>query len=179
MSAPLDANVVIDKGLSAGERQALWVEWSGAAGNLLFLQIFAHFVCFLCLCCAAIKKEVGLGYYQSLLDQVKRITNTTEKTEKTEKIEQTPTHTRTPSSPSIQTQQLREQNIRTALAQIERDIHRTCGEHKYFRGEDGRAALRRVLGAYCARNPALGYTQVRPFRLVLAVFVFVLIFCCC
>ena len=47
------------------------------------------------------------------------------------------------------------------FAQIDKDVPRTMTEHVYFRsaGKDGQEALTRVLRAYAAFHPALGYTQ--------------------
>ena len=44
------------------------------------------------------------------------------------------------------------------LSQIDKDLHRTFPGHPAMDAA-GRAALRRLLGAYARRNPAVGYCQ--------------------
>jgi hypothetical protein len=48
-----------------------------------------------------------------------------------------------------------------SFSQIDKDVPRTMTEHIYFRseGKEGQAALTRLLRAYAALNPELGYTQ--------------------
>ncbi|KAI9002153.1 rab-GTPase-TBC domain-containing protein [Hyaloraphidium curvatum] len=46
-----------------------------------------------------------------------------------------------------------------ALGEIEKDVRRSHPDHPGFRSRAGVDALRRVLGAYAARNPGVGYAQ--------------------
>lgn len=47
-----------------------------------------------------------------------------------------------------------------ARREIEQDVRRTLPSHPLFQTDTGLSSLRRVLIAYAARNPALGYCQV-------------------
>jgi hypothetical protein len=46
------------------------------------------------------------------------------------------------------------------MLEVEQDLHRTCGEHPFFRSADGLRCLRRVLVAFAQRNTRIGYAQV-------------------
>jgi hypothetical protein len=46
---------------------------------------------------------------------------------------------------------------------VERDVARTFPTHSYFREDEARAALTRVLSAYAVWNPSLGYCQSMNF----------------
>lgn len=47
--------------------------------------------------------------------------------------------------------------------EVERDVARTFPTHSYFREEEARASLTRVLSAYAVWNPSLGYCQSMNF----------------
>lgn len=52
--------------------------------------------------------------------------------------------------------------MQDAVEQIDKDLHRTFPNHPAM-DEAGRAALRRVLTAYAAHNPVVGYCQGMNF----------------
>jgi hypothetical protein len=60
--------------------------------------------------------------------------------------------------PAIQQVQQQPANV-----EVERDVARTFPSHSYFREDEARAALTRVLSAYAVWNPSLGYCQSMNF----------------
>jgi len=63
--------------------------------------------------------------------------------------------------------------FRDDLDQIEKDLHRTFPNHRLTGDEEGKARLRRILGAYAVRNPLVGYCQGLNFLAA----TFLLVFC--
>ena len=52
------------------------------------------------------------------------------------------------------------EKVKRCMLEVEQDLHRTCGEHPFFRSADGLRCLRRVLVAFAQRNTRIGYAQV-------------------
>lgn len=74
--------------------------------------------------------------------------------------------TRSPSNFDLQQSQNMQSNI-----EVERDVARTFPTHSYFREDEARAALTRVLSAYAIWNPSLGYCQSMNFIAVPIAFI--------